>query len=118
MKETIGQYGCPAIFNTDQGSQFTSDCFINVLEENGIEISMDGKDRALDNIRIERLWRSLKYEDIYLKRYETMKELKEGVDAYFNFYNTTRFHQSLEYNVPDEMYTRFRYNEPEYKQAV
>nr|WP_289844574.1 DDE-type integrase/transposase/recombinase [Treponema pectinovorum] len=93
LKETIEEYGCPAFFNTDQESQFTSDCFINVPEENNIEISIDGKDRALDNVSIERLWRSLKYEDIYLKRYETMKGLKEGVDAYFNFFNTACFHQ-------------------------
>lgn len=69
LRETIEEYGCPAIFNTDQGSQFTSDVFIKVLVDYDIQISMDGKDRALDNIRIERLWRSLKYEDIYLKRY-------------------------------------------------
>ena len=81
LRETIEEYGCPAIFNTDQESQFTSDAFIKVLEDYDIQISMDGKDRALDNIRIERLWRSLKYEDIYLKRYETMKDLKAGVDA-------------------------------------
>lgn len=79
LRETIEEYGCPAIFNTDQGSQFTSDVFIKVLVDYDIQISMDGKERALDNIRIERLWRSLKYEDIYLKRYETMKELKEGM---------------------------------------
>ncbi len=68
---------------------------------------MDGRDRALDNIRIELLWRSLKYEDIYLKLYETMKELKAGVTSYFNFYNTKIFHQSLDYKVPDEMYESF-----------
>ena len=118
LRETIEEYGCPAIFNTDQGSQFTSDVFIKVLVDYDIQISMDGKDRALDNIRIERLWRSLKYEDIYLKRYETMKDLKTGVDAYFNFYNTARFHQSLDYNVPDEMYKCFQYNELERKRAA
>ena len=118
LRETIEEYGCPAIFNTDQGSQFTSDVFIKVLEYYDVQISMDGRDRALDNIRIERLWRSLKYEDIYLKRYETMKDLKAGVDAYFNFYNTARFHQSLGYNVPDEMYKCFQYNELEIKQAA
>ena len=91
--------------------------FIKVLVDYDIQISMDGKERALDNIRIERLWRSLKYEDIYLKRYETMKELKEGINAYFNFYNTARFHQSLDYNVPDEMYKCFQYNELERKRA-
>ena len=118
LRETIEEYGCPAIFNTDQGSQFTSDVFIKVLVDYDIQISMDGKDRALDNIRIERLWRSLKYEDIYLKRYETMKDLKTGIDAYFNFYNTARFHQSLDYNVPDEMYKCFQYNELERKRAA
>ena len=117
-RETIEGYGCPAIFNTDQGSQFTSDVFIKVLVDYGIQISMDGKDRALDNIRIERLWRSLKYEDIYLKRYETMKDLKAGINAYFNFFNTARFHQSLDYNVPDEMYKCFQYNELERKRAA
>ena len=80
--------------------------------------TMDGKGRALDNIRMERLWRSLKYEDIYLKHYETMGELKSGVSAYFNFYNSARFHQSLDYSVPDEMYESFQYNGLEYKQAV
>lgn len=118
LRETIEEYGCPAIFNTDQGSQFTSDVFIKVLVDYDIQISMDGKDRALDNIRIERLWRSLKYEDIYLKRYEKMKELKAGINAYFNFYNTARFQQSLDYNVPDEMYKCFQYNELERKQAA
>jgi putative transposase len=71
---------------------------------------MDGCERALDNIRIERLWRSLKYEDIYLKRYETVNDLKAGVDAYFRYYNSERFHQSLDYNVPDEMYECFQYD--------
>ena len=116
--QTIEEYGCPAIFNTNQGSQFTSEVFLNVLADNHIQVSMDGKGRALDNIRMERLWRSLKYEDIYLKRYETMGELKSGVSAYFNFYNSARFHQSLDYSVPDEMYESFQYNGLEYKQAV
>lgn len=118
LRETIEEYGCPAIFNTDQGSQFTSNVFLQVLADNYIQVSMDGTGRALDNIRIERLWRSLKYEDIYLKRYETMRELKSGVDAYFTFYNRARFHQSLDYSVPDEMYESFQRNELEYKQAV
>ena len=118
LRETIEEYGCPAIFNTDQGSQFTSDVFIKALEDYDIQVSMDGKDRALDNIRIERLWRSLKYEDIYLKRYETMKDLKSGISAYFNFYNTARFHQSLDYNVPDEINKCFQYNELESNKAA
>ncbi len=75
LKETIEEYGCPTIFNTDQRSQFTADCFLKVLEDNNIEISMDGRDRALDNIRIERLWRSLKYEDIYLNFEERVEAI-------------------------------------------
>lgn len=108
LHETIEKYGAPAIFNTDQGCQFTSSCWTEVLHNNGIRISMDGKNRALDNIFVERLWRSLKYEDIYLKHYETVKDLREGVTQYFNFYNTRRFHQSLEYRTPDEMYESFQ----------
>lgn len=107
LEEAIELYGEPAIFNTDQGSQFTSDGFINVLEDHNIEISMDGKGRALDNIYVERLWRSFKYEDLYLKSYENMKELKECVKKYFSFYNTVRFHQSLDYMTPDIMYKSF-----------
>ncbi len=79
--------------------------FVGVLESEGILVSMDGKGRALDNVYVERLWRSLKYEDIYLKSYETMKELKEGVKRYFEFYNSERFHQSHNYNTP--MYESF-----------
>jgi len=107
LEEAIEYFGEPAIFNTDQGSQFTSDRFIDVLEKHKIEISMDGKGRALDNIYVERLWRSLKYEDIYLKSYESMIELKEGIKKYFDFYNTERFHQSLEYLTPEVMYESF-----------
>ncbi len=105
LREALDTYGIPAIFNTDQGSQFTSESFVGVLESEGILVSMDGKGRALDNVYVERLWRSLKYEDIYLKSYETMKELKEGVKRYFEFYNSERFHQSHNYNTP--MYESF-----------
>lgn len=107
LEEAIESYGEPAIFNTDQGSQFTSDAFIAVLSEHSIEISMDGKGRALDNVYVERLWRSLKYEDIYLHSYETMPDLREGVERYFRFYNTERFHQSLDYQTPEEMHRSF-----------
>lgn len=107
LEEAIEMYGEPAIFNTDQGSQFTSDAFTGVLEEHHIEISMDSKGRALDNIYVERLWRSLKYEDIYLKSYENMRELKEGIRKYFKFYNGKRFHQSLDYMTPEIMYKSF-----------
>lgn len=107
LEEAIAMYGEPAIFNTDQGCQFTSDRFIDVLTAHGIEISMDGKGRALDNIFVERLWRSLKYEDIYIKSYETMSALREGISKYFHFYNTERFHQSHDYRTPEVMYESF-----------
>lgn len=105
LEESIAIWGVPAIFNTDQGSQFTSDAFVGVLEAHGIRISMDGRNRALDNIFVERFWRSLKYEDIYLKDYQTMEELKQGLKRYFGFYNSERFHQSLDYKTPDIVYS-------------
>lgn len=104
LEEAIAVWGTPAIFNTDQGSQFTSDAFVGVLKEHGIQISMDGKDRAIDNILVERFWRTLKYEDIYLNDYQNMADLKAGLKRYFEFYNSERYHQSLEYKTPDEMY--------------
>lgn len=104
LNEAISYYGKPEIFNTDQGSQYTSNNFTQILKANDIKISMDGKGRALDNIYIERLWRSLKYENIFLNEYKNMKELRNGVDKYFEFYNTDRFHQSLQYKTPDEIY--------------
>jgi len=104
LEEAIKQWGIPAIFNTDQGSQFTSDAFISVLESYGIRISMDSKNRALDNIYMERVWRTIKYEDIYIKDYKTMTELKEGLETYVTFYNSKRYHQSLDYATPDEIY--------------
>lgn len=104
LEEAISLYGVPGIFNTDQGSQFTSDAFTSVLSKHGIQISMDGKGRALDNIYVERLWRTLKYEEIYLNYYEDVKELKIAVNKYFEFYNSERFHQSLDYETPDEIY--------------
>jgi putative transposase len=104
LEEAIKKYGKPEIFNTDQGSQFTSDVFINILKDNDILISMDGKGRALDNIFIERLWRTVKYEDIYLKAYKNGLDLYEGLSQYFEFYNEVRFHQSLDYKTPSEIY--------------
>jgi putative transposase len=98
------KYGKPEIFNTDQGSQFTSNDYTNILKEGSIRISMDGRGRAIDNVFIERLWRSLKYEDIYLKSYETVKSLYEGLKEYFEFYNKERFHQGLKYKTPAEIY--------------
>ena len=107
LEEAISLYGEPAIFNTDQGSQYSSDKFIDVLKDHRIEISMDGRGRVFDNIYVERLWRSLKYEDIYLKSYESMRELAEGIKKYFLFYNTERFHQSHDYLTPEIMHMSF-----------
>jgi putative transposase len=104
LKMAIEKHGKPSIFNTDQGSQFTSDIFINTLLENGIQPSMDGKGRAIDNIFVERLWRSVKYEDIYLWSYADGWELGEGLKKYFTFYNHERPHQSLNYKTPSEFY--------------
>ncbi len=94
----------PEIFNTDQGSQFTSNAFTSVLKQHQIEISMDGKGRALDNVFVERLWRSLKYEEIYLKEYATVADLINGLTEYFLFYSTERPHQSLGGRTPQSVY--------------
>ena len=94
----------PEIFNTDQGVQFTSNQFTNRLESDGIRISMDGKGRALDNVFVERLWRSVKYEDIYPKGYDNLKAVRQGLQKYFEFYNEKRPHQGLEYRTPAEVY--------------
>ena len=98
--------GKPEIFNTDQGSQFTSDRFTRTLLDQGVQISMDGKGRALDNVFIERLWRSLKYEMIYLRQFESVPELKSAIRAYLHFYNTERIHQGLAYKTPKEVYDK------------
>lgn len=94
----------PEIFNTDQGVQFTSHQFTGRLESGGIKISMDGKGRALDNVFVERLWRSVKYEEIYPKGYESLKEVRQGLQKYFKFYNEKRPHQGLDYRTPAEVY--------------
>jgi putative transposase len=104
LEQSLKTHGTPEIFNTDQGCQFTSEAFIGRLKEHNIAISMDGRGRALDNIFVERLWRSVKHEDVYLKGYVTMPELQLGLTAYFLFYNTERTHQSLRYLTPDQVY--------------
>lgn len=104
LEEALLKYGKPEVFNTDQGCQFTSEEFTEVLIDNEIKISMDGKGRALDNVFVERLWRSVKQEDIYLKDYVTVSECNEGLQLYFHKYNTIREHQSLDYNYPEEVY--------------
>jgi putative transposase len=96
--------GKPDIFNTDQGVQFSSERFVQVLEFNEILVSMDGRGRVLDNIFIERLWRAVKYEEVYLHEYESVREAVEGLRRYFEFYNHQRFHQALEYKTPAEVY--------------
>ncbi len=98
------QKGTPDIFNTDQGAQFTATAFIDHLKAKNIRISMDGRGRALDNIFIERLWRSVKYEDIYLKDYANVPTLTVGINKYFPLYNIERPHQSLDYRTPEEVY--------------
>ncbi|MDF1513095.1 MAG: integrase core domain-containing protein, partial [Anaerolineae bacterium] len=97
-------HGCPEIFNTDQGAQFTATAFTERLEDAGVRVSMDGRGRALDNIFIERLWRSLKYEDIYLHDYASVSDLLVGLQHYFTFYNDERPHQSLSYRAPGKVY--------------
>ena len=104
LKEAL-QAEKPEIFNTDQGSQFTSEAFTDILKEHGIQISMDGKGRAIDNIFIERLWRSLKYEYLYLKRPESCRQLYKGLKESFLFYNQERLHQSLDYKTPESIYS-------------
>lgn len=96
--------GKPAIFNSDQGSQFTARTFTTILEEAAIRISMDGRGRALDNIFVERLWRTVKYENIYLMDYDSVAALEEGLTRYFHFYNYVRFHQSLDYRTPAQVH--------------
>ena len=98
------QFGKPEIFNTDQGSQFTSNAFTGMLKDNGIDISMDGRGRCMDNIFTERLWRSLKYENVYLMHYESVPEGRQGINSYFGFFNDDRPHQSLKYQTPAEVY--------------
>lgn len=104
LTEALNKYGKPEIFNMDQGPQYTSNAFLSILEVNEIKISMDGRGRALDNVFIERLWRSVKYEKIYLNEFESVPALKAGLEEYFNFYNRQRPHQSLGYQTPDEIY--------------
>lgn len=106
VQEAITRQGKPEIINSDQGSQFTSEIYINMLKENEIQISMDGKGRAIDNIFIERLWRTVKYEHIYLHVYEDGLSLFKGLDKYFTFYNGERRHQSLNNKTPQEQYLK------------
>lgn len=104
LRQALRRYGRPEIFNTDQGCQFTSEAFTGVLRENAIRISMDGKGRWVDNVFVERLWRSLKYEEVYLKAYESIAEARRSIGDYLTFFNTERRHQSLGDRRPDAVY--------------
>ena len=104
LEEALNRYGSPEIFNTDQGSQFTSDAFTGVLKEHGVKISMDGKGCYRDNIFVERLWRSVKYECVYLKAFNDAAELKQDLKSYFQLYNSERPHQGLDNKTPDRVY--------------
>lgn len=106
LQEALSKHGRPGIFNSDQGCQFTSQDFINVLVESNVSISMDGRGRYLDNIFVERLWRSVKYEDVYLRGYQTIPEAREGLTIYFEFYNHKRYHQSLGNKKPWQVYSQ------------
>jgi putative transposase len=104
LEEAIERYGCPEIFKTDQGAQFTSEAFTKVLKANNIAISMDGRRRVQDNIFIERLWWTLKYHYLYLRSFDNGSQLRDGLREWFRFYNQERFHQTLDNWTPDEVY--------------
>ena len=107
MRDALGQ-GQPEVFNTDQGSQFTSLAFTQVLQEHGVKISMDGKGRYHDNIFVERLWRTVKYEEVYLKAYANASEARRELGAWFRFYNDQRPYQALTYRTPAEVFHQAR----------
>ena len=117
LQEALTKYGKPGIFNSDQGCQFTSQDFISVLSAARISISMDGRGRCMDNIFVERLWRSVKYEDIYLRGYQTIPEAREGLTRYFEFYNHKRYHQSLDNKKPWQVYMNSKVA-PEYGSSI
>lgn len=104
VQEAITQYGCPTIFNTDQGCQFTSQEFTGLLQAHDIQISMDGKGCWRDNVFVERLWRTVKYEEVYVHAYDTVRAAQEGLARYLTFYNQTRPHQALDGQTPDQVY--------------
>lgn len=108
LEEALSAFGRPEIFNSDQGAQFTSNAFTSVLEAHGVQISMDGKGRWLDNVWIERFWRSLKYEEVYLHAYDSVKHARSAIERYIGYYNLQRRHSSLGRRTPVEAYTRSR----------
>ena len=104
MEDAIVRYGAPEVFNTDQGAQFTSEAFTGALKEHGVRISMDGKGRWLDNVYVERLWRSLKQEEVYRRAYETVVEAGKGIADYLRYFNEERPHQGLDNRTPDDVF--------------
>jgi putative transposase len=108
MLEEALRHGRPEVFNTDQGVQFTAEAFTGRLEAAGVAVSMDGRGRCLDNVFVERLWRTVKYEDVYVRGYEAVPELQRGLGRYFPFYNQERLHQALDYRTPARVYQEER----------
>jgi putative transposase len=104
LNEALSLYPKPEIFNTDQGSQYTAKEHVEILVDNKISISMDAKGRSIDNIVIERFWRTIKYEDVYLASYQNIKEARKGIGEYLNIYNSERLHSVIDYLTPDEAY--------------
>jgi len=104
LEEALAKFGQPEIFNTDQGSQFTADDFTKPLLDRAVKVSMDGKGRCLDNVFVERLWRSLKYEEIYLNSYDNLDQARKAIEKYLDFFNYRRQHQALGYQTPDAFY--------------
>lgn len=118
LTNAFERYGRPEIFNTDQGTQFSSDEFTSTVLSHGVAMSMDGRGRALDNVFIERLWRSVKYEEVYINSYETVWELSSSLNRYFDFYNNKRIHQSLNYQTPSSVYNQSATVEIEKKKKI
>ena len=107
LEAAIQDYGCPEIFNTDQGAQFTAEAWIGILKNHGIQISMDGKGRYHDNIFIERLWRTVKYELLYTRAFSNLKEVRQNLTQWFDWYNQERFHRNLDNQTPNEVYWQY-----------
>ena len=107
VEEAVHRHGSPGIFNTDQGSQFISSEFISLIQGHGIQVSMDGQGRWVDNVLVERLWKSVKYEEVYLHAYDSVAHARQGLHRYFQFYNQRRPHSSLDGKTPDSVYFKF-----------
>ncbi len=118
LKDALSKYPKPEIVNTDQGSQYTANEHVNILVDNGISISMDAKGRSIDNICIERFWRSIKYEDIYIQGYRTINDAREGIGKYINKYNQKRLHSTIDYLTPDEVYSKVMNDDVFYKEVA